>query len=77
MDAVVTAAVFAVWLRPDSEPRLSHEHDDARWMPVDDAHREVIWPGYRTAIERIRDDLSDPERAPWFELTIAGDRQPR
>jgi 8-oxo-dGTP pyrophosphatase MutT (NUDIX family) len=77
MDGVVTAAVFAVWLRPDSEPRLSHEHDDARWMPVDDAHREVIWPGYRTAIERIRDDLSDPERAPWFELTVSGDRHPR
>ena len=26
-------------------------------MPLEDAHREVIWPGYRTAIERIRDDL--------------------
>jgi 8-oxo-dGTP pyrophosphatase MutT (NUDIX family) len=77
MDGVVTAAVFAVWLRPDSEPKLSHEHDDARWMPVEDARREVIWPGYRTAIERIRDDLSDPERAPWFELTMAGDRHPR
>jgi hypothetical protein len=37
----------------------------------------VIWPGYRTAIERIRDDLSDPDRAPWFELTLAGDRRPR
>jgi hypothetical protein len=56
---------------------LSHEHDAARWMPVEQAHREVIWPGYRTAIERIRDDLSDPERAPWFELTLAGDRAPR
>ena len=48
--------------------RLSHEHDDARWLPIDEAHAEVVWPGYRTAIERIRDDLSDPERAPWFEL---------
>jgi hypothetical protein len=45
-------------------------------MSVDEAHREVIWPGYRTAIERIRDDLSDPERAPWFELTLDGDRKP-
>ena len=77
MDGVVTAAVFAVLLRADAEPALSHEHDDARWMPVDDAHREVIWPGYRTAIERIRDDLFDPERAPWFELTLDGDRQMR
>ena len=77
MDGVVTAAVFAVRLRPDAEPALSHEHDDARWMPVDRAHGEVIWPGYRTAIERIRDDLSDPERAPWFELTLEGERRPR
>jgi 8-oxo-dGTP pyrophosphatase MutT (NUDIX family) len=77
MDGVVTAAVFAVWLRPDAEPTLSQEHDAARWMPVEEAHREVIWPGYRTAIERIRDDLSDPERAPWFELSLTGDRAPR
>ena len=77
MDGIVTAAVFAVWLRPDAEPTLSHEHDAARWMPVDEVHREVIWPGYRTAIERIRDDLSDPERAHWFELTLEGDRRLR
>lgn len=68
VDAVVTAAVFAVRLHPLAEPALSHEHDGARWMIVDDAHDEVIWPGYRTAIDRIRDDLSDPDRAAWFEL---------
>lgn len=76
MDGIVTAAVFAVRLHPDAEPSLSHEHDGARWVEVDDAHAEVIWPGYRTAIERIRDDLSDPDRAPWFELTLDGDRKP-
>ncbi len=76
-DAGVTAACFAVRLGPDAEPRLSREHDGARWLPIDQAYAEVIWPGYRTAIERIRDDLSDPERARWFELTFAGDRRPR
>ena len=74
-DAVVTSAVFAVRLRPDVEPRLSHEHDGARWLVLGDAHAEVVWPGYRTAIERIRDDLSDPERATWFELTLDGGRR--
>ena len=73
-DAIVSAAVFAVRLRPDAEPVLSHEHDAATWHDLDEAHQQVIWPGYRTAIERIRDDLSEPERAPWFELTLAGDR---
>jgi 8-oxo-dGTP pyrophosphatase MutT (NUDIX family) len=76
-DAVVTAAVFAVRVANDLEPTLSDEHDAARWVPVDDAHAEVVWPGYRTAIERIRDDLADPERADWFELTMEGDRRPR
>lgn len=76
VDAVVSAAVFAVRLRPGAEPTLSHEHDAARWLPIADAHREVVWPGYRTAIERIRDDLSDPVRAWWFELTMDGARRP-
>jgi 8-oxo-dGTP pyrophosphatase MutT (NUDIX family) len=75
VDAVMTAAVFAVRLRPDAEPTLSPEHDGARWVALADAVTEVVWPGYRTAIERIRDDLSDPERAAWFELTLDGLRR--
>jgi 8-oxo-dGTP pyrophosphatase MutT (NUDIX family) len=77
VDGVLTAAVFAVSVPAGAEPRLSHEHDAARWLALDVAHREVIWPGYRTAIERLRDDLGDPERALWFELTLDGDRRPR
>ena len=72
VDAVMTSAVFAVRLLPDSEPVLSHEHDGAMWLSIEEAHTTVVWPGYRTAIERIRDDLSDPERARWFELTLGG-----
>jgi 8-oxo-dGTP pyrophosphatase MutT (NUDIX family) len=74
VDAVMTAAVFAVRLRPDAEPALSVEHDAARWLAIGDAHTEVVWPGYRTAIERIRDDVSDPERGAWFELDLGGAR---
>ena len=77
VDAIVTAACFAVRLRPRSEPRLSAEHDEARWLPLDEALTEVVWPGYRTAIERIRDDLSDPERATWFALGFDGGRTER
>lgn len=77
VDGVMTAAVFAVRVHPHAEPRLSHEHDAARWVYLPDALEEVVWPGYRTAIERIRDDLADPERALWFELTLDGHRMPR
>jgi 8-oxo-dGTP pyrophosphatase MutT (NUDIX family) len=73
-DAVLSAAVFAVRLQPGSEPVLSHEHDAARWLALEAAYREVVWPGYRTAIERIRDDVLDPVRARWFELDGEGRR---
>jgi 8-oxo-dGTP pyrophosphatase MutT (NUDIX family) len=76
-DAVVAAAVFAARIRDGAQPTVSAEHDDMRWVALEDAHAEVVWPGYRTAIERIRDDLTDPERAAWFELTMEGDRKPR
>ena len=75
-DAVLTAAIFAVRVAPDAEPTLSHEHDAARWVPIDVARDDVVWPGYRTAIERIRDDLMDADRSRWFELTFDGDRAP-
>ena len=42
-DAIVTAAVFAVRVLNDAEPTLSQEHDDARWVPVDEAHADVVW----------------------------------
>lgn len=74
VDAVVASAVFAVVVRPGTEPVRSHEHDGHRWVPVADAIREVVWPGYREALRRIAEDLADPVRAAWFELTLAGAR---
>ena len=77
VDAVLTAAVFAVRVRPEAEPVLSHEHDASRWLAPDAAHADVVWPGYREAIDRIRRDILDPERAPWFALDTEGRRLPR
>ena len=74
VDAVVTAAVFAVRLRPGAEPMLSAEHDAARWVALADAVPDVVWPAYRDALLRIRDDLAEPERATWFELDRDGRR---
>jgi 8-oxo-dGTP pyrophosphatase MutT (NUDIX family) len=68
VDGVLVAAVFAVHVSSDAEVRLSHEHDGRRWLPIEEAWSEVVWPGYRDAIERVGDHLLDPERAAWFEL---------
>ncbi|NJD29268.1 MAG: NUDIX domain-containing protein [Chloroflexi bacterium] len=75
VDAVLVSAVFAVRVRADAEVSLSHEHDGARWLAIDAAWQEVVWPGYREAIERIRDHLLDLDRSRWFELDSDGRRR--
>jgi 8-oxo-dGTP pyrophosphatase MutT (NUDIX family) len=74
VDAVMSSAIFAVVVRAEVEARLSHEHDGARWVGLDAALAEVVWPGYREALLRVRDYLFDPERGPWFELDLDGAR---
>jgi dATP pyrophosphohydrolase len=71
-DGVVLSAIFAAQVGPDVDPVLSDEHDDWRWTPIERATAEVVWPGYREALVRIRDDLADPARAAWFRLTPDG-----
>jgi 8-oxo-dGTP pyrophosphatase MutT (NUDIX family) len=74
VDAVMTSAVFAVIVRPEVEARLSHEHDGARWVSLDAAIDEVVWPGYREALVRIREFVLASDRSPWFELDLDGAR---
>jgi dATP pyrophosphohydrolase len=76
-DAIVAGAIFAVRVRPDVEPRLSHEHDDARWANREEALRLVVWPTYRDTIERILGKLLDPEAERWFRLDRDGRRLAR
>ena len=74
VDAVVTAAVFAVRVRPDAEPVLSHEHDAYRWLAPAEALELIVWPAYRESIARLERDLLDPIREPWFRLRPDGRR---
>jgi len=74
VDAVLLSAVFAVRVRAGIEPVLSQEHTAFRWLALEAAWQEVVWPGYRDAIERIRDHLLEPDRAAWFRLGLDGHR---
>jgi 8-oxo-dGTP pyrophosphatase MutT (NUDIX family) len=74
---VVSGVVFAVRVAPGAEPVLSHEHDSMQWVSPDEALRVVVWPAYRESIRRIVENLLDPARAVWFELTLKGQRARR
>lgn len=74
VQAILTAAVFAVRLRSGVEPVLSHEHDAMVWATPDEALKAAVWPAYRESIRRIVENLLDPSRSIWFELTLYGQR---
>jgi dihydroneopterin triphosphate diphosphatase len=76
-DALVTSIVFAVRVRADAEPQLSHEHDALQWADRDEALRLSVWPAYRDSLGRIEADLADPDHARWFELDFDGRRLAR
>jgi 8-oxo-dGTP pyrophosphatase MutT (NUDIX family) len=73
-DGVLSEVVFAVRVRPGTEPALSHEHDASRWARPDEAIRASVWPSYREAIERVATILLDPVRAAWLETGLDGNR---
>ena len=75
--AIVTSAVFAARVGAADEPALSHEHDAMRWVSPAEALELAIWPAYRESIRRIVENLIDPERSVWFELTLEGERARR
>jgi 8-oxo-dGTP pyrophosphatase MutT (NUDIX family) len=74
VDGVLSEVVFAVRVRPGTEPRLSAEHDDVRWVDPAEAVRSSVWPSYREAIERVATILPDPDRAIWLETRLDGQR---
>jgi dATP pyrophosphohydrolase len=76
-DAIVAGAVFALRVRPESDVRLSHEHDDFRWLAGDEARTLAVWPSYGDCIERVRTRLVRPADAAWFELDLEGRRLAR
>lgn len=74
-DAILTAAIFAVRVRSDTDPVMSAEHDAIQWVTPHDALEIVIWPAYRESIRRIEADLLDVGRSAWFRLELDGSRR--
>jgi dATP pyrophosphohydrolase len=76
-DAVVSSAIFAVRVGAEVEPTLSQEHNAARWVGAEEAAALVVWPSYRSTIERIVGTLLDPGAERWFRLELDGHRVAR
>ena len=68
LDALLCEAVFAARVRPSASIRLSHEHDDHRWLAPDAAKALVIWPAYERAIDTVAWFVARPDKAKDFRL---------
>ena len=74
VDGVLSEVVFAVRVAGTTEPVVSAEHDEMRWVAPDEAIRLSVWPAYREAIERVTTILADPDRAEWLQTGLDGQR---
>ncbi len=74
VDGVLSEVVFAVRVAATTEPVLSAEHDEMRWVAPNEAIRLSVWPAYREAIERVTTILADPDRAVWLQTGLDGQR---
>ncbi|MFN0131954.1 MAG: NUDIX domain-containing protein [Phycisphaerales bacterium] len=52
-DAIMLTPRFAAEVAEAWTPRLNHEHDNWRWVPLGDVPRLFMWPGQRAAIEEV------------------------
>ncbi len=59
-DAILLSARFAIEVAPDWAPRLNHEHDAARWVPLADIRSSFMWPGQIAAIEEMSEYVLKP-----------------
>jgi 8-oxo-dGTP pyrophosphatase MutT (NUDIX family) len=74
VDGVLSEVVFAVRVAATTEPVLSAEHVESRWVEPAEAIRLSVWPAYREAIERVATILADPDRAVWLQTGLDGQR---
>jgi 8-oxo-dGTP pyrophosphatase MutT (NUDIX family) len=74
VDGVLSEVVFAVRVAATTEPVLSAEHVESRWVDPAEAIRLSVWPAYREAIERVATILAEPDRAVWLQTGLDGRR---
>ena len=57
-NAIMLSPRFIVEAAADWEPTLNHEHDAHRWIPLDNADADFMWPGQRACLAELRDTLA-------------------
>ncbi len=54
-DIVHFCPVFAVQVSPGSDPKISVEHDDFKWLPYETARTYPVWHGQQEAMRIVHE----------------------
>ncbi|MBI2923390.1 MAG: NUDIX domain-containing protein [Planctomycetes bacterium] len=74
LDAIQMVSVFAAQATGSPAVRLSIEHVESRWLAFETAYESLAWPGQRTSLQHIHENIARPG-APFahlYEIQIGG-----
>ena len=62
-DTVHVSPFFAVEVDSQDQLRLSHEHQDYTWCALEDADKQLVWPGQRQGLQIVHDYIVGEQEA--------------
>jgi dihydroneopterin triphosphate diphosphatase len=65
-DTLNHTVVFAAQVSPSSDPKLSDEHYQFGWYPIDKAKSLCVWPGQITALDIVHEFIVHGKKAAEF-----------
>ena len=72
-DTIVALPLFAAEVAAGTRVRLSHEHDDARWVGAAAAAKQVLWESQRRGLAAVRREVLGHPR---LAAALAVERRP-
>ncbi len=62
-DSIQLCPLFAAETDPDAEPRLSEEHKEYVWAPLERARELLVWPGHHQAVDTVHQYITAGQEA--------------
>lgn len=70
-DTIHLSPVFAAEVASDAEPVLNPEHAEFKWLPVEQAISQLLWPGQKSAVREINDYvITDVPATAYLEIQL-------
>jgi len=69
-DAITLTPVFVAFAPADCTVRLNDEHDDFRWLSLNEAKTLLPFAGQRATLEHINKEFVERKPNPWLRIEL-------